>query len=71
MNVFISMHIFQTIIGLLDSEVHAKYRSAGLDICRKISSSKQYFDENEESWPIGKPIRKLESRVQISGITSI
>ncbi|RXG50793.1 Xanthine dehydrogenase 1 [Armadillidium vulgare] len=34
---------------------------------RPVSSSKQTYDANEDTWPVGKPTEKLESRFQISG----
>lgn len=58
---------FQTIVGILGDRVPASIRSAGPNIERPLSSGKQTFDMNRESWPIGEPVPKLESAAQISG----
>lgn len=58
---------FQTIVGFLGDRAPASIRSAGPNIERPLSSGKQTFDMNKESWPIGEPVPKLESAAQISG----
>ena len=59
---------FQTIVGILgNKKVSPELFSAGSDLKREESSGQQSYDENKDSWPIGKPYRKHESRIQISG----
>ncbi|XP_070000799.1 uncharacterized protein [Penaeus vannamei] len=59
--------LYKTIVGILGDRVPASIRSAGPNIERPLSSGKQTFDMNRESWPIGEPVPKLESAAQISG----
>ncbi|KAK3885385.1 hypothetical protein Pcinc_010383 [Petrolisthes cinctipes] len=61
--------LFKTVIGFLDKVVGVRVRSAGPVIDRPLSSGKQSFDmkKEEEVWPVGEPLPKLESAAQISG----
>nr|BAS67018.1 aldehyde oxidase [Penaeus japonicus]BBC28100.1 aldehyde oxidase [Penaeus japonicus] len=59
--------LFKAIVGFLGDKVPASIRSAGPNIERPLSSGKQSFDMNQESWPVGEPVPKLESAAQISG----
>ncbi|KAB7507051.1 hypothetical protein Anas_02028, partial [Armadillidium nasatum] len=55
------------IISIIGDTVSPDIKSAGSKLERPVSSSEQTFDANKETWPVGKPIEKLESRLQISG----
>ncbi|KAK7082852.1 hypothetical protein SK128_018427, partial [Halocaridina rubra] len=59
--------LYKAIIGFLGDDVNPKFRSAGTNIERPISSGHQSYDMNEDMWPVGKAIPKLESATQISG----
>lgn len=59
--------LFKTIVGFLGDQVSNKVRSAGPNILRPISSGEQSFDMNEDTWPVGEAVPKLESATQISG----
>lgn len=54
-------------IHWLEREVGVKIRSGGLTLQRPISSGHQEYDLNQDTWPVGKAVPKLESAVQISG----
>ncbi|XP_068204376.1 uncharacterized protein [Palaemon carinicauda] len=59
--------LFKAIVGFLGDQVSSKVRSAGPNIERPISSGAQSFDMNEDTWPVGEAVPKLESATQISG----
>ncbi|KAK4312005.1 hypothetical protein Pmani_016533 [Petrolisthes manimaculis] len=58
---------FKTVIGLLESVVSNEVRSGGPSLQRPISSAHQEYDLNQDTWPVGKGVPKVESTVQISG----
>lgn len=58
---------FKAVVGFLGDQVSDEIRSAGLNLERPLSRSKQDFDMNRDTWPVGEGIPKLESAVQISG----
>ncbi|KAG7171465.1 Indole-3-acetaldehyde oxidase-like [Homarus americanus] len=58
---------YKAVIGFLGNRVSSDIRSAGSVLERPLSSSEQDFDMNQDTWPVGKGIPKLESTTQISG----
>ncbi|KAB7507046.1 Indole-3-acetaldehyde oxidase [Armadillidium nasatum] len=59
--------LYKTVVKILGDAVPSPIKSAGPKLERPVSSSKQTYDANEDTWPVGKPTEKLESRLQISG----
>ncbi|KAL7640339.1 UNVERIFIED_CONTAM: hypothetical protein RMT77_008603 [Armadillidium vulgare] len=59
--------LYKAIIGILGKSSSPFIRSGGEKLERPISRSKQAYDANEDTWPIGQPLPKLESQFQISG----
>ncbi|RXG57174.1 Xanthine dehydrogenase [Armadillidium vulgare] len=59
--------LYKAIISIIGDTVSPDIKSGGSKLERPVSSSEQTFDANEETWPVGKSIEKLESRLQISG----
>ncbi|KAB7507056.1 hypothetical protein Anas_02025, partial [Armadillidium nasatum] len=55
------------ILSILGNSASSDVQSGGTKLERPISTSKQNFDANKEAWPVGQPVEKLESRIQISG----
>ena len=62
--------LYKFILDLVGDEISPELRSGGSLLHRPISKGEQHYDENKEDWPVGKPIPKLESNVQVSGIES-
>lgn len=58
---------YKTVVGFLGEKVSPRFQSAGPNIVRPLSSGRQSFDMNQETWPVGEPVPKLESAIQISG----
>ncbi|KAK7027383.1 hypothetical protein SK128_013597 [Halocaridina rubra] len=59
--------LFKAIVGFLEGNVSDDIRSAGSVLERPLSSGLQDFDMNQDTWPVGQGIPKLESATQISG----
>ena len=59
--------LYKAIVGFLGNKVKPELASAGPNIVRPLSSSLQEFDMDQEAWPVGEPVPKLESATQISG----
>lgn len=59
--------LYKTIVGFLGDQVNPQLASAGPNIVRPLSSGQQEFDMDQETWPVGEPVPKLESATQISG----
>ncbi|XP_047736777.1 xanthine dehydrogenase 1 [Hyalella azteca] len=58
---------YKTVVWVLKGAVPPALRSAGEKLVRKLGSGQQEFDSNEDTWPIGQPVPKLESYIQVSG----
>ncbi|XP_045620965.1 LOW QUALITY PROTEIN: uncharacterized protein [Procambarus clarkii] len=58
---------YKAVVGFLGEKVSVDVRSAATVLERPLSSSQQDFDLNEDTWPVGKGIPKVESATQISG----
>lgn len=59
--------LYKTVVGFLGNKVKPELASAGPNIQRPLSSGHQEFDMDQEAWPVGEPVPKLESATQISG----
>ena len=51
--------------------VSPSIKSAGDKIKRGPNSGQQQFDANTDTWPLGQAIPKLESFIQVSGMTEM
>ncbi|CAL4076880.1 unnamed protein product, partial [Meganyctiphanes norvegica] len=59
--------LYKSVVGILGDKVDGDFRSAGMGLERPLSSGRQDFDMNKDSWPVGEPIPKIESAAQVSG----
>ncbi|XP_063615205.1 uncharacterized protein LOC134788260 [Penaeus indicus] len=59
--------LYKAVISIVGSEASLQNQSGATLIERPVSSSKQTFDENPEMWPVGKPVLKVESIMQVAG----
>lgn len=59
--------LYKAIVSFLGDSVSQEVRSAGSILQRPLSSGAQDFDMNQDTWPVGQGIPKLESSTQISG----
>jgi len=57
----------QAILGILGTEVAPVYQSGGKIITRNLTKGTHTFDTDESTWPINKPVLKVESTPQVSG----
>nr|XP_053649189.1 uncharacterized protein LOC128700182 isoform X1 [Cherax quadricarinatus]XP_053649190.1 uncharacterized protein LOC128700182 isoform X1 [Cherax quadricarinatus]XP_053649191.1 uncharacterized protein LOC128700182 isoform X1 [Cherax quadricarinatus]XP_053649192.1 uncharacterized protein LOC128700182 isoform X1 [Cherax quadricarinatus] len=58
---------YKAVVGFLGDKVSGDIRSAAAILERPLSSGQQGFDMNEDTWPVGKGVPKVESTTQISG----
>ncbi|XP_068204134.1 uncharacterized protein [Palaemon carinicauda] len=59
--------LYKAIVHFLGAKVSKDIMSAGKVIERPLSTGQQDFDMNEDTWPVGQGIPKIESATQISG----
>ncbi|KAB7507098.1 putative aldehyde oxidase 1 [Armadillidium nasatum] len=59
--------LYRYVLELVNSVVAPSYLSGSTELIRGTSSGEQIFDLNEDTWPLGKPIPKIEARIQCSG----
>ncbi|XP_064107764.1 uncharacterized protein LOC135216406 [Macrobrachium nipponense] len=59
--------LYKAIVHFLGTKVSSDIISAGAVIERPLSTGQQDFDMNEDTWPVGKGLPKIESATQISG----
>ncbi|XP_063842770.1 uncharacterized protein LOC135090214 isoform X1 [Scylla paramamosain] len=59
--------LYKAVLSILGEAVSPALASAGSLITRPVSSGKQFFEENVEMLPVGKPVPKVESLPQVSG----
>ncbi|XP_018020416.2 xanthine dehydrogenase, partial [Hyalella azteca] len=56
---------YKMVVGVVGGS--PRVRSAGDKIVRGLSSGQQSFDETPDTWPVGQPLPKIESLVQVAG----
>ncbi|XP_068204498.1 xanthine dehydrogenase/oxidase-like isoform X2 [Palaemon carinicauda] len=59
--------LYKTILGIIGDVASPDVSSGATDLVRPLSSGKQVYDENQEIWPLGQPIPKIEAHIQCSG----
>ena len=57
----------QTAIWLMADHVSPDLKSAGDKLLKSLSKGQQTFQERKDLWPMGQPVPKVESNVQVSG----
>ncbi|XP_015171182.1 PREDICTED: xanthine dehydrogenase-like [Polistes dominula] len=58
---------YKFILSIKSENIDSKLRSGGTILERELSSAKQDFETNTNTWPLNKPIAKMESIYQTSG----
>ena len=66
-----SIYLSQTAIWMQRDTVAPSIKSAGDKIKRGQNSGQQQFDANTDTWPLGQAIPKVESFIQVSGMTEM
>ncbi|XP_042860846.1 xanthine dehydrogenase/oxidase-like [Penaeus japonicus] len=59
--------LYKMVLGIVGDAAAATVTSGATDLERPLSSGQQTYDQNTETWPLGKPIPKLEARMQCAG----
>lgn len=59
----------QYIMGVIGSSgsVDSDMLSGAAKMVRATATAKQTYDDNQDTWPLGKPIPKMEAEIQCSG----
>jgi hypothetical protein len=57
----------QAILGIVGTSANPRYQIGAKNISRIVSSGRQTFETDESTWPVNKPVLKIESAPQVSG----
>ncbi|XP_047097129.1 indole-3-acetaldehyde oxidase-like [Schistocerca piceifrons] len=58
---------YKFVLSISPEDVSERFKSGGQLLKRPLSCGKQVFEDNQQYWPLGKAMPKLEALVQCSG----